>query len=96
MATITEVARLLDVDRDAVIRWATKFAEYLSLTANPKKGKERHFTEADLRALAVIAEQVEMDGEADDIHYALNSGRQHEEPFLAFACLHTPFGSVGG
>ena len=63
MATITEVARLLDVDREAVKRSATTFAEHLSPTANPGKGTERSLTESDLRVLAVIAEEVEMDGE---------------------------------
>lgn len=90
MATISEVAHLLNVDRDSVKRWSTKFAEHLSLTAHPKKDQERHFTEADLRVLAVIAEECEMDGEADDIHYALNSGRQYDERFLEFARLHSP------
>ena len=31
MATIAEVARILDVDRESVKRWASEFAEYLSL-----------------------------------------------------------------
>ncbi|WP_166820087.1 MerR family transcriptional regulator [Thalassoroseus pseudoceratinae] len=90
MATISEVAKIVGVDRDSVKRWTTEFAEYLSLTANPESGKERHFTESDLRVLAVIAEQVEMDGEADDIHYALNSGRQYDDSLVEVARLHTP------
>lgn len=90
MATIAEVARILDVDRESAKRWATDFAEHLSLTANPRKGRERRFTEADLRVLALIAEHYEMDEEADDIHYALNSGYQHEERFVEFARLHSP------
>lgn len=90
MATIAEVARILDVDRESVKRWATDFAEYLSLTANPKVGEERRYTEADLRVLAVIAEHYEMDDQADDIHYALNSGYQHEDRFVQFARLHSP------
>jgi len=90
MATISEVARILGVDRDSVKGWATEFPEYLSLLANPKKGQERTFTEADLCVLAVIAEEVEMDSEPDDVRYALNSGRQFEEPFLESARLHSP------
>jgi len=90
MATITEVARLLGVDREEIKRWATTFAEHLSSTANPGKDTARRFTESDLRVLAVIAEEVEMDGEEDDVHYALNSGRQYEEPLVEHARLHTP------
>lgn len=55
MATVSEVARLIGVEPGKVKRWATEFAEYLSLTARPAKGKERQFSEADLRVLAVIA-----------------------------------------
>ena len=90
MATISEVACILEADRDSLKRWVNEFAEYLSLTANPRKGQERQFTEVDLRVLAVIAEEYEMDGEADDIHYALNCGRQYDERFLEFARLHSP------
>lgn len=90
MATISEAAKIIGVGCDSVKQWATEFAEYLSLTANPGKGKERQFTESDLRVLAVIAEQFEFDGEADDIHYALNSGHQYEEPLVESARLHTP------
>src|SRR5208337_1120299 len=56
MATISEVARHLGVDRDTVKTWTTEFAEHLSLTANPPKGKERQFCETDLRVLAFVAE----------------------------------------
>jgi hypothetical protein len=90
MATVSEVARLLRVDRDRVKLWAQEFAEYLSLTALPAKGHERQFSEADLRVLAVIAEHLELDNEADDVHYALNSGRQYDERLLEFGRLHSP------
>jgi transposase len=55
MATISEAAKFVGVGRDSVKQWATEFAEYLSLTANPGKGKERKFMESDVRVLAVIA-----------------------------------------
>jgi hypothetical protein len=94
MATVSELARLLGVGRDTVKWWAKEYAEYLSLTARPAKGQERQFSEADLRVLAVIAEQTKMiderDGEADDVHDALNSGRQYDERFLELGRLHSP------
>ncbi len=90
MATVSDVARFLGVDRDKVKRWAKEFAEYLSLTAQPAKGQERQFSEADLRVLAVIAEHLELGNDADDVHYALNSGRQYDEPLLELARLHSP------
>ena len=40
--------------------------------------------------LAVIAEHLELGNEAEDVHYALNSGRQYDESLLELAGLHSP------
>lgn len=90
MATISEMARLLGADRDTVKSWSKEFAEYLSLTTHPGKGKERQFCEADLRVLAVVAEHLELGNDADDVHYAINSGQQYAEPLVELARLHSP------
>ncbi len=90
MATVSETARFLGVERDEVKKWAKEFAEYLSLTAQAAKGQERHFSEADLRVLAVIAEHLELGNEADDVRYALNNGQQYAESLLEMARLHSP------
>lgn len=90
MATVSEVARLLGVEPGKVKRWAKQFAEYMSLTARPAKGRERQFTEADLRVLAVVAEHLEFGNDEGDVHYALNSGAQYAEPLLELARLNSP------
>lgn len=90
MSTVSEVARIIGVDRDKVKRWAKEFAEYLSLIGQPAKGQERQFSEADLRVLAVIAEHLDLGNDADDVHYALNSGEQYDERLLEFAQLNSP------
>lgn len=90
MATVSEVARLVGVEADNVKRWARDFAEYLSLTSQPNKGRERQFSEADLRVLAVIADNMESGNEADDIHYDLNYGRQYDERLIECARLNSP------
>lgn len=90
MATVSEVAEFLGVDRDKVKRWAKEFAEYLSLTAQPPKGHGRQFSESDLRVLAVVAEHLELGNDADDVHFALNNGRQFDEPLQELAGLHSP------
>ena len=90
MATVSEVARIIGVESGKVKRWAKDFAEYLSLTAQPGKGRERQFTESDLRVLAVVAEHLELGNDADDVHYALNTGEQYAEPLLELAQLHSP------
>jgi hypothetical protein len=90
MATVSEVAEFLGVNRDKVKRWSKEFAEYLSLTAQPAKGKERQFSEADLRVLAVVSEHLELGNDVDDVCYALNSGEQYTEPLVELARLHSP------
>jgi DNA-binding transcriptional MerR regulator len=90
MATISEVARLMGVSRDTVKAWTREFAEHLSLTANPTKGQEREFTEADLRALALVADLWKDEPDYENINAMLNSGEQNGERFQEFARLHTP------
>ncbi len=90
MATVSEVAAFLGVDGDSVKRWAKEFAEYLSLTAQPPKGHERQFSVADLRVLAVVAEHLELGNDTDDVHFALNNGRQFDERLQELAGLHSP------
>jgi DNA-binding transcriptional MerR regulator len=90
MATISEVARLMGVSRDTVKAWASEFAEHLSLAANPRKGQERQFSEADLRVLALVADHWEDEPDYENIHAMLNCGEQNGERFLEFARLHTP------
>lgn len=89
MATISEVARLLDVSRDTVKYWTTEFAEHLSLTATVK-GQERQFGEADLRVLALVSYYWEDDPDLEHIHAMLNCGDYNEDVFAEFASLHTP------
>ncbi len=90
MATLAEVAKLLEVSRDDVKRWAVEFAEHLAPAANPTQGRVRQFGEADLRVLALVAEEEALGQEADDIRYSLNSNGQFAERFVEFAVLNTP------
>jgi len=95
MATISEVARILGVDRDTIKAWTTDYAEHFSLTAIPPKGRERQYRESDLRVLALVAESSASGAENDDIHFLLNNGGQHEDRFIELARLHTtPFQEV--
>jgi DNA-binding transcriptional MerR regulator len=90
MATISEVARMFDVDRDTVKLWTSKFADHLSKAATPSKGEQRQFNESDLRVLALVFYYWEDDPDYEHIH-ALLYGRNHEtETFIEHARLHTP------
>ncbi|MBI3467144.1 MAG: MerR family transcriptional regulator [Planctomycetes bacterium] len=90
MATISQVAKLFDVDCDTVKFWVTEFAEHVTLAANPAKGQTRQFNEADLRALALVAELWEDEPDYENIHAMLNCGEHNGERFTELARLHTP------
>ena len=79
MRTVSEVARMFDVDRDVVKTWCYHFAEHLSPEATPPKGQERHFTDSDVLVLAVIFYYWEDDPDFEHIHACLNSGEQDED-----------------
>ena len=90
MATISEVAQHLGVDRETVKTWTKEFGEHMSLTANPPKGNDRQFGETDLRVLALVADFWEDNPDLEHIHAMLNSGDFNEDRFAEFACLRTP------
>ena len=60
--------------------WATEFAEYLSPTANPGKGKGRAFSFEDLSVFALIADMKDRNHSFEEIHAALKSGQRGEPP----------------
>src|SRR4051794_31259545 len=51
---VSEIARILDVDRELIKTWAYYFHDYLSAGANPQKGTTRVFTPDDLPLLAYV------------------------------------------
>jgi hypothetical protein len=90
MATISEVAKMLDVGRTTVKDWTEHFEEYLSLTASRLKGQPRQFNEADIRVLALIADHWEDSPDFEYIYAMLNSGDHNEDRYAEFAQVHTP------
>jgi len=87
---VSEVARLLKVDRDLVKTWAYKFSDYLKPQANPGKGSPRQFCTEDLRVLAYIYTYWEDDPDLESIKCGLNAEDYYEEPFNSFLTTATP------
>lgn len=88
---VSEVARVFEVNRDAVKTWGYHFAEYLSPQANPKKGAIRKFTLDDIRVLAYIFMDWEDEPDIEAIKYGLNSGNQWDiEPIDNLILSLTP------
>jgi len=90
MATISEVARMFDVDRNTVLLWISKFADHLGSKATLPKGEPRQFSESDLRVLALVFYYWEDDPDYEHIHAMLNGGDHESDVFIEHARLHTP------
>lgn len=90
MRTISEVARLLGVDRELVKSWIGDFSDHLSEWAQPKAGRTRLFTDADTRALALVSDLWESDPDLENVHACLNAGEQDSDRYVDLVHLNTP------
>jgi hypothetical protein len=90
LRTISEVARLLDVNRELVKSWVGTFSEHVSEWAQPKAGRTRLFTDADTRALALVSDLWEDDPDLENINACLNTGDQNSGRYVELVHLNTP------
>ncbi len=88
--SVSDIAKLLDVDRKLIKDWAYHFSDYLNSKANPPKGIEREFTSDDLCTLSYVLMYWEDDPDIENIKYGLNSDSQFEYPFTQIAIEATP------
>jgi DNA-binding transcriptional MerR regulator len=88
--TISEVAGLLDVDRETVKSWIGEFSDHMSEWAQPESGQTRLFTDADTRTLALIHDLWEVDPDLENIHACLNAREQHSDRYVELVHLDTP------
>lgn len=87
MRTVADLVRLLEVDRDDILRWTKEFAEHLSDYTRPQPGRPRYFTQADTRTLAYIKGGLD---DIDSLRMCLSVGGQHMEEYVEWANLNTP------
>lgn len=78
--TVSDVARILKVEKDTIKTWAFKFREYLSSNANPAKGVSREFQLEDIRIMAYVYTLWEDEPDIDCIKIGLNRRDQYENP----------------
>lgn len=69
--SVAEAARILGVNVHQVKTWAWAYRVYLSVKANPGKGKSRTFTDSDVLALIYICDRSEAGESVDEIHAGL-------------------------
>ncbi|MBV5314466.1 MAG: hypothetical protein JZU47_14290 [Prolixibacteraceae bacterium] len=87
---VSDIARILNVDKNLVKDWAYYFSDYLNPKANPEKGIEREFTADDLCTFGYIFMYWEDKTDFESIKYGLNSNSQFEYPYNELAIEVTP------
>jgi hypothetical protein len=87
---VSEVARILKVDRDLIKTWAYLFRDYLKPPANPSKGNPRQFCTEDLRVLAYVSMYWEDNPDVESIRCGLNTEDHFEELYNDFIATVTP------
>lgn len=80
MYSTIEAASLFGVSRPTITAWAGEFSAYLSVLANPGKGRARDFTADDMKVLALVAQLKERHYTYAEIHEALKGGERGEFP----------------
>lgn len=90
LRTPSDVARLFDVERDVVKRWAYEFKDYLSKAANPPKGERRLFEDNDILVLAYAFEHWEDNPDIECINIGLNKEEFNESRYKEWLYLNTP------
>lgn len=78
--TTTHLQILFSVSHTAIQARAREFAEYLSPSATPPKGKPRRFDERDVRIMALIDDYHKRGYGWEDAHVALKSGQIGDLP----------------
>ncbi len=78
MYSVSEAAKILEVDGKIIKDWSFHFAEYLSSAANPSKGKQRFYTIEDIRIFAYVLLYREDEPDIEYIKLGLNSQEYYD------------------
>lgn len=89
--SISEVAKLIKVERELIKTWAFQFAEYLNPMANPDKGTPRQFILSDVSILAYVSYYWEENPDIESIKYGLNANEHEKYPFNEIVLEAIPF-----
>ncbi len=79
---ISEVAHILEVDRQLIKDWSYHFTEYLSSSAKPDKGNVHYYNLSDIRVFAYVLMYWEEDPDIANIKHGLNSEDYYDNPFI--------------
>lgn len=87
--TSTHLAAIFHVSTETIRNWTEEFSDYLSVTANPGKGRTRNFTEPDLEVFALIDELKKGGSTFADIRASLSNGQRGHAPPLSVTEVRT-------
>ncbi len=73
---------LYKVTAETIRAWSEEFTEFLSVMANPGKGRHRVFTDEDMQVFAYIAERKKQGALFEQIHAELANGSRGVTPPL--------------
>ncbi len=78
--TTRHVAAYFKRVEPTIRKWSVEFADYLSPTGAPEKGKSRQFTIEDMKVFDLIADMRDSGNTYEEIHMALKSGNRGNAP----------------
>lgn len=80
MYSVNQAAALYNVSYETIRRYTLEFADYLSPTANPQAGRQRLYSEEDMKVFSLVVEMKTQGNTYDDIHVALKRGERGKSP----------------
>jgi len=78
---VSEIAGILNVDRNLIKTWTHHFGDYLNKQAIPSKGTPRQYTVEDISVLSYVMYHWEEEPDIESIKIGLNSDNHLESPF---------------
>lgn len=82
MYTTKDICDRFSISGDTVRLWSKAYTAHLSPTANPRKGRQRNFTDEDLTVFALVSEMKGQGAHTEDINASLGTGARGEVPPL--------------
>ena len=78
---VSEVAQIINVDRNLIKTWTFHFSEYLNPKAAPNKGTKREYTIDDFSVLGYVSYHWEDEPDIESIKIRLNYNYHLDSPF---------------
>lgn len=75
-----DVCDIFGISRQTVRIWTAEFSAYLSPSANPEKGQQRNFSDADMTVFALVHEVKDRGGTYENAHVQLKNGDRGRLP----------------